>query len=85
MSTKKTYCDKPLAAGQWWNYCGETDMGQTEPVSCTHCGGKLIRAEDVNHPHVMTVLNTYQKDSFELRREKFPGQNHLWFCEVVLG
>lgn len=23
----------------WWNFCGETDMGQTLPVLCKGCGG----------------------------------------------
>ena len=34
-------CGKPLAAGQWWGFCGETDMGQTAPALCTECGGDL--------------------------------------------
>lgn len=32
-------CGKSLAKGQWWSYCGETDMGQTSPALCTECGG----------------------------------------------
>ena len=24
----------------WWNFCGETDMGQTAPVLCIECGGE---------------------------------------------
>jgi hypothetical protein len=32
-------CRKSLAVGQWWGYCGETDMGQTRPALCTECGG----------------------------------------------
>lgn len=39
-------CDKPLAKGQWWGFCGETDMGQTMPALCTHCGGAYILKED---------------------------------------
>lgn len=38
-------CGAKLAPGQWWNFCGETDMGQTPPVLCTECGGDLKRAE----------------------------------------
>lgn len=34
-------CGKTLEPGQWWNFCGETDMGQTTPVLCTECGGDL--------------------------------------------
>lgn len=33
-------CNKLLKEGQWWHFCGETDMGQTMPVQCTECGGK---------------------------------------------
>lgn len=33
-------CNKLLKEGQWWHFCGETDMGQTEPVQCTECGGQ---------------------------------------------
>ena len=32
-------CMRKLAPGQWWSYCGETDMGQTAPFLCTECGG----------------------------------------------
>lgn len=30
-------CGKRLAAGQWWSFCGETDMGQTTPARCEKC------------------------------------------------
>ena len=30
-------CRKKLASGQWWYYCGETDMGQTAPALCVEC------------------------------------------------
>lgn len=33
-------CGKSLASGQWWNFCGETDMGQTAPVQCVECSPK---------------------------------------------
>lgn len=33
-------CFKSLAPGQWWMFCGESDMGQTPPVLCTECGGQ---------------------------------------------
>jgi len=39
-------CGKKLAKGQWWGFCGETDMGQTLPALCTHCGGAYILQED---------------------------------------
>ncbi len=33
-------CRKRLAPGQWWAFCGETDMGQSAPALCTNCGGE---------------------------------------------
>lgn len=39
-------CGKPLKRGQWWQFCGETDMGQTAPALCTECGGEFILASD---------------------------------------
>ena len=38
-------CRKKLAPGQWWSFCGETDMGQTAPALCTECGGEDRLAE----------------------------------------
>ena len=38
-------CKAKLAPDQWWNFCGETDMGQTLPVLCEMCEpGGLKRA-----------------------------------------
>ena len=34
-------CNRWLARGQHWNWCGETDMGQGPPYLCTECGGTL--------------------------------------------
>ena len=33
-------CGRPLAEGQWWHFCGESDMGQTAPVLCEECDPK---------------------------------------------
>ena len=30
-------CGAKLADGQWWAFCGETDMGQGSPVLCEVC------------------------------------------------
>jgi len=38
-------CGYALVEGQWWKFCGETDMGQTAPALCTQCGGSFKRAE----------------------------------------
>lgn len=37
----KAGCGKKLALGQYWTFCGETDMGQLSPALCVECGGKL--------------------------------------------
>ena len=42
-------CKRKLAPGQWWNFCGETDMGQTLPALCTECGGSYILDGTPNH------------------------------------
>lgn len=39
-------CGAPLIPGQWWGYCGETDMGQTLPALCTDCGGFYTKRVD---------------------------------------
>ena len=33
-------CGKTFEDKNWWNFCGETDMGQSMPALCTNCGGK---------------------------------------------
>jgi hypothetical protein len=33
-------CKRKLAPGQYWSFCGETDMGQSLPALCTECGGE---------------------------------------------
>ena len=35
-------CNAPLADGQYFSFCGETDMGQTAPALCTKCGGEFV-------------------------------------------
>lgn len=30
-------CNRKLAPGQYWGFCGETDMGQTLPALCVDC------------------------------------------------
>ena len=34
-------CNAPLESGQWWGFCGETDMGQALPALCQACGGEF--------------------------------------------
>jgi len=41
MYTGTRGCKRILKEGQWWTWCGETDMGQTGPALCTECGGDL--------------------------------------------
>ena len=39
-------CGRKLADGQWYHFCGETDMGQTSPALCTRCDGTYKLAKD---------------------------------------
>lgn len=41
----KSGCRRKLASGQWFAFCGETDMGQTEPALCVGCGGDMRLAD----------------------------------------
>ena len=43
-------CKRKLEEGQYFWWCGETDMGQSMPALCTECGGnfKLAKNEDQN-------------------------------------
>lgn len=34
-------CGSKLAPGQYWSFCGETDMGQSMPALCDQCGGSF--------------------------------------------
>lgn len=44
-------CGRQLAPGQWFNFCGETDMGQTAPALCTQCGGPFkLKEIDMSSP-----------------------------------
>jgi hypothetical protein len=47
-------CGCKLAPGQWWNWCGETDMGQTMPALCERCQpGGHVRADDPDAANVI--------------------------------
>lgn len=43
-------CGSMLEGKGWWCYCGETDMGQTEPALCTECGGEHKREALTSDP-----------------------------------
>ncbi len=38
-------CGRKLAEGQWFSFCGDTDMGQGCPAECTDCGGSFEVAD----------------------------------------
>jgi hypothetical protein len=44
-STMPEGCRRALADGQWWKFCGETDMGQSLQALCIECGGEYMLAE----------------------------------------
>lgn len=77
-------CKARLAEGQWWQTCGETDMGQTAPALCTHCGGEYIRMED------MTIGDPRAEEAGKAVAEmtvaaKDPGKGHFWVSMVKSG
>lgn len=57
-------CGRILAPGQWWHFCGETDMGQTLPVLCTYCGGDYIPKKET----FMSKQDAYKRKQ-QLERE----------------
>jgi hypothetical protein len=51
-------CKRRLKGGQWWTFCGESDMGQTNPALCTHCGGDLLPVDDwIEHGDRLVRIN----------------------------
>lgn len=46
-------CGKILKEGQWWHFCGETDMGQTPPALCEECepGGFKLASPEIQAEH----------------------------------
>jgi len=70
MDIKKS-CGKLLAPGQWWRFCGETDMGQTLPVLCTECGGDMILADDQDAERkVAEILVIWKKENERLDKDR---------------
>lgn len=57
-----TGCQRPLAPGQHWSFCGETDMGATDPALCVNCGGSLLLA-DVSARDVQKLKGAYYFDA----------------------
>lgn len=65
-------CNKTLAEGQWWAFCGETDMGQTSPVLCTECGGEFELMSDAD------IQKRKAKNSRDkLEKEKWIKENPI--------
>lgn len=57
-------CSRALAEGQWWSYCGETDMGQTAPALCVDCGGPF-KLKEPALPRVGTQRAGTQHDDLQ--------------------
>lgn len=63
-------CGKLLKEGQWWHFCGETDMGQTPPALCTECGGRFELAS----PEIQAEHQRKKAERMvELERERGNG------------
>lgn len=63
-------CKKSLAPGQWWGFCGETDMGQTLPVQCTACGGVWILKDTPDAERLVIELNAKHKREHDKWKEE---------------
>lgn len=50
----------------WWNWCGETDMGQTLPVLCKGCGGKydLVSDEELEQIKIKQIKTKQDKEKW---------------------
>jgi len=55
-NTNSKGCNRRLASGQWWGYCGETDMGQTGPALCEDCGG-TFKLEETEMDEYQQILD----------------------------
>jgi len=83
-------CGEALAEGQWWTYCGETDMGQTAPARCTECGGDYKRESDmtIGNPRAEAVGKRVAGDITDVRvtkgavTGKDPGKGHFYVSIV---
>lgn len=64
-------CNREIAEGQYWSYCGEKDMGQSAPALCRDCGGTLRLKEET--PMTDKGLQVAAKD---------PGKGHFYISLV---
>jgi len=60
-------CKRTLSANSWFNWCGETDMGQTLPALCVECGGnfELMKEEEVLQREIVRDENTAYEENWE--------------------
>ncbi len=59
-------CGRKLADGQYWHFCGETDMGQSWPVLCVECGGEYRLYEDNGKQNDLLLTNYNVHDHFKM-------------------
>lgn len=62
-------CKRKLAYGQWWSFCGETDMGQTVPALCTECGGEFILNGTPNQEKLVADLLELKRKELLIKRQ----------------
>lgn len=79
-------CNKPLAPGQWWHFCGETDMGQTPPAECTECGGRYILKEAKDSERLVKEMLRYIEGKVWLdKHTQIQVKQHRWIMQNHLG
>ena len=73
-------CGAKLADGQWWAFCGETDMGQGSPVLCEVCDvvNGLKRKESD-----MKRISRYQYNQSVEHQVSFYGSLQDCECDVL--
>ena len=72
-------CGRILKEGQWWGFCGETDMGQTLPALCKECGGeyKIAKPERfINDSKENNMKKKLRTDEIIEEYEKFYWKIH---------
>ena len=79
-------CGRKLAQPSWWNFCGETDMGQTAPALCEECGGPYVLMEVVVDPRAEATGKAVAQDLTSKPEAtvaaKDPGKGHFYVSIV---
>lgn len=85
----KTGCRRQLADSEWFNFCGETDMGQTMPALCTDCGGNYKLSDKYKKTSIeiipKPIINLLIKHGFSLVDGCDDSESLLYYYKEVEG